>query len=98
LAPAAAIHFQRLAVTTEQIAAWDLPTRPTKSTDTRAKGFGDISVELDAIEPNTLRALVEEAIAQHLPPAQFATLKIAEASERKQIKRWADLLARGAAP
>jgi hypothetical protein len=98
LAPAAEIHFQRLAVTPEQITAWKLPTRPTKSTDTRAKRFGDISVELDAIEPNTLRALVEEAITQHLPRAQFATLKIAEASERKQIKRWADLLSRRAAP
>jgi hypothetical protein len=55
LAPDAEIIFERLAVTREQIEGWGLPTRPTKSTDTRARGFGSISVELDAIEPNQLR-------------------------------------------
>jgi hypothetical protein len=49
MAPAAEIHFARLAVTPEQIRAWALPTRPTKTTDSRAKGFGAVSVELDAI-------------------------------------------------
>src|SRR5215467_10483800 len=50
LAPDADIVFQRIAVTPEQIADWDLPTRPTKASDTRSKGFGSaISVELDAI-------------------------------------------------
>jgi hypothetical protein len=33
-APDAEIHFKRLAVTPEQIPAWDLPTRPTKASDT----------------------------------------------------------------
>jgi hypothetical protein len=32
----------------EQIREWDLPTRPTKTGDSRSKDFGDISVELDA--------------------------------------------------
>ena len=55
LAPDAEIFFERIAVTPEQINEWDLPTRPTKDSDTRSKGFGAISVELDAIEPNQLR-------------------------------------------
>src|SRR5262245_35049847 len=72
LAPDADIYFQRIAVTPEQIAEWDLPTRPTKASDTRAKAFGStLSVELDAIEPNQLRQLVQEAIEEHLPPEQF---------------------------
>src|SRR5215472_18468324 len=59
LAPDAEIAFERIAVTPEQIADWDLPTRPTKASDTRAKSFGSIiSVELDAIDPNVLRNLV----------------------------------------
>jgi hypothetical protein len=33
LAPDADITFERLAVTQEQIAAWSLPTRPTKASD-----------------------------------------------------------------
>jgi hypothetical protein len=45
LAPDAEIFFERIAVTPEQIEHWDLPTRPTKTSDTRAKNFGDISVE-----------------------------------------------------
>jgi hypothetical protein len=62
-------------------------TRPTKASDTRSKGFGNISVELDAIDPNALRALVQETIEQHLPPDQFAVLKAAEQSEREVITR-----------
>ena len=85
MAPDAEIHFERLAVTQRQIAQWRLPTRPTKKTDTRAKGFGALSVELDAIPPNRLRDLVQKAIERHLPPEQYAVLKVAEESEQKLI-------------
>ena len=87
LAPDAEITFERIAVTPEQIADWDLPTRPTKLSDTRSKNFGEISVELDAIEPNQLRTLVQKAIELHLPPDQFEILKAAEQSEREIISR-----------
>ena len=86
MAPRAEIHFQRIAVTPSQIKQWSLPTRPTKSTDTRSKNFGDISVELDAIRSDDLRALVEAAIEQHLPKRQFEILKAAEASERQLLR------------
>jgi hypothetical protein len=36
MAPDAEIHFERLAVTPQQIADWDLPTRPTKNKDSLA--------------------------------------------------------------
>jgi len=85
MAPEADITFERLAVTPEQISEWELPTRPTKASDTRSRGFGDISVELDAIEPDTLRNLVALAIENHLQPEQFAILKAAERSERRLI-------------
>jgi hypothetical protein len=85
LAPDAEIFFERIAVNPEQIEAWDLPTRPTKMSDTRAKGFGAESVELDAIEPNQLRALVQAAIEQHLPAHEYEILKAAEESERELL-------------
>ena len=85
MAPDAEIHFKRLAVTTKQIARWRLPTRPTKKTDTRAKKFGKISVELDALAPGRLRGLVRSAIERHLPRKQLKILKIAEESEREII-------------
>jgi len=87
MAPDADITFRRLAVTPEQIGEWNLPTRPTKKSDTRSKNFGEISVELDAIEPNRLRRLVQQAIEQHLPKRQFKVLKAAEESERAIIGR-----------
>jgi len=87
LAPDAEIYFERIAVTLGQITAWALPTRPTKASDTRSKNFGSISVELDAIEPNQLRAIVQAAIEQHLPQEQFEILKAAEESERDLITR-----------
>jgi hypothetical protein len=86
LAPDAEIHFERLAVTPWQIESWNLPSRPTKQTDTRAKGFAAESVELDSIPPEMLRALVEEAITQHISPHEFSVLKVAEESERRAIK------------
>jgi hypothetical protein len=86
MAPDAEIHFERLAVTTDQIVSLELPSRPTKKTDSRAKRFGDIdSVELDAIPPDRLRLIVRAVIERHLPPAQFETLKTAEASEQRLI-------------
>ena len=85
MAPDAEIVFKRIAVTPDQIAEWELPTRPTKATDTRSKGFGDISVELDAIDPGLLRGLVQAAIEQHLPPEQYEILKVAERSEQELI-------------
>lgn len=91
-APEAEIHFRRLAVLPEQIEDWDLPTRPTKKTDSRARGFGAVSVELDAINPHRLRAMVRSAIEQHLPADQFEILKVAEASERELLDSWAKAL------
>jgi hypothetical protein len=92
MAPEAEIHFERIAVTTEQITAWNLPTRPTKTSDTRARNFGAVSVELDAIEPDMLRGLVEVSIQEHLPVDQFRILQAAEQSERDLITRLVGLL------
>ncbi len=90
LAPDAEIHFERIAVTPAQIKKWKLPSRPTKTKDTRAKNFGNISVELDAIEPDTLRGLVRDAIEQHMPAKRLAVLQAAEESERELLTRLVD--------
>ena len=89
-APNTYISFTKLAVLPEQIEEWSLPTRPTKSTDTRAKGFAAHSVELDAIPPDRLRGLVEYAIDKHLPARELEVLKAAEDSERALLAAWAN--------
>ena len=88
-APDAEIHFERLAVLPRQIRKWHLPSRPTKKSDSRAKKFNGDSVELDSIHPDTLRAIVEDAITQHLPSDQMRVLEVAEESERDILKIFA---------
>ena len=96
MAPEAEIYFERRAITEEQMTAWGLPTRPTKTSDTRAKHFGDVSVELDALPPDALRALVRGVIERHLPPEQLQVLRVAEEEERKLIRGLVGMLAGGA--
>ena len=95
LAPDASITFERIAVTPGQISVWDLPTRPTKQSDSRSRGFGEISVELDAIDPNLLRELVQQTIEEHLPTDEYEVLKAAEESERELLTSLMRTAARG---
>jgi hypothetical protein len=88
LAPDADIYFERVSVTPGQILLWNLPTRPTKKSDRRAKNFVGDSVELDAIDPNRLRNLVRTAIDRHLPREQLDILKAAEESERTTLRHF----------
>ena len=81
------IHFQRVAVTEDQIDTWHLPTRPTKATDSRAKAFGSRSVEVDAIPASTLRWFVEWHIKQHVDTDQLKALETAEQSERQLLNQ-----------
>jgi hypothetical protein len=95
-APDAEIHFERPAVTRAQVEEWNLPTRPTKQTDTRAKKFGSAtSVELDAIPAAKLRTLVRECIERHVDQHQLSILKAAEESERGFLKSVAAIHAGG---
>jgi hypothetical protein len=77
--------FHRVAVTEEQIATWDLPSRPTKKSDTRSRGFTGESVELDAIPAQDLRELAAETIRFHVDPHQLKVLEKAEAEERRLL-------------
>ena len=89
-APHAEIHFERTAVTDQQIEEFSLPTRPTKRTDSRAKGFEGESVEVDAIAPGTLRSMVSACIVQHIDHEELDVLKVAERSERDALRMWGD--------
>lgn len=89
MVPDAEIHVERLAVTREQIEEYDLPTRPTKETDTRAKGFVGDSVEVDALDSATLQALAEAAIKSHLDDDEVARLMLVEEQERKTLTAFA---------
>lgn len=84
-APSIPIRFVRMAVTADQIAAFGLPTRPTKASDTRARRFQGGSVEVDAIPAEQLRGLVRDAIRSHIPTGHLHSLHAAEESERELL-------------
>lgn len=96
LAPCTDVHFECVAVTEAQIVAWNLPTRPTKQTDSRAKAFRGESVEVDAIEPGVLRALVESCIEEHMDADALERNRVTEEAERESglayIEAWKEAL------
>jgi hypothetical protein len=90
--PKAEIYFHRLGVTKEQIAEYDLPTRPTKKTDGRIKNFkGKRSVEVDALPMDVLRGLTRNAIESQLDREAYVLTMERERIERQEL---ADLVER----
>jgi hypothetical protein len=93
------LTFHRLAVTEEQIAAYDLPTKPRKLGDKRALHVKE-TVEAEAMPAGILRQMLSETIEAFLPHGALEVIKAAEESEREGLETWAKLMdasARGAA-
>lgn len=84
-APDADIIFERIAVTKEQIDELSLPTRPTKTSDSRSRNFAGESVEIDAVPTSVLVEIVETAIKQHIDPWKLQVTETVEASERQGL-------------
>jgi hypothetical protein len=85
-APDAEIFFERIAVMPWQIEEYNLPTRPTKKTDKRRKKFKGRSVELDAMTPHDLRALVCQSIEQHITADVKQRVQAVEDAERETLR------------
>ncbi len=84
-APDCDLHFKRVAVQPEQIEQYGLTTRPTKKTDSRSKSFVGESVEVDAIDPDSLRALCRDCITQHIDGDQLQRTRDVEEAERDTL-------------
>ena len=84
-APDAEINFERVAVLPWHIKKWGLPTRPTKTTDSRSKTFDGESVEVDASPPDMMRWLVRQSIGRHVDHDVLERTKLIEQSERQTL-------------
>lgn len=82
--PSVDLRFRRLGITSEQIARYDLPTRPRKASDKRSLHIQDV-VEAEAMPAGTLRQLLRDAVESFLPPGALHAAKVAEESERAAI-------------
>jgi hypothetical protein len=82
------IDFERLAILPGQIDRLHLPTRPTKQSDSRAKNWdGDECVELDAMPPAEMCALVEDAITDLIDPFEWEQMQKIETEERESLQK-----------
>lgn len=88
-------NFHRLAITPEQITAYNLPTKPRKDSDRRAPHIKE-TVEAEAMPAGILRQLLRITIEDLLPAGALAVAKAAEGSERAHLRRWARLMERAA--
>lgn len=80
------VFFEQLGLTEQQVVDLNLPTRPAKrNTAADQRWPHAFAAELDAIPPDTLRAMVREAIEHHLPSEELAYLKRVEAEERATL-------------
>ena len=86
----APVEFVDVAVTEEQIADLALPTRPAKKSDPQAADWGDVAVELDAIPPDTLRALVQNEITKRIDSHAWEFARQYEEGERGLLERIAE--------
>lgn len=103
-APDADIHFERIAITPEQVVQFGLVAalRDTKVKDPRYQWFleryrdaavingGRLSVELDAIRPNMLRDLVRGVIERHLPRRVLNEANAEGEREKLRLRRMAE--------
>ncbi len=85
----------RLAVNPEQIDRYGLFPAPGKTGDPRARGFVEehgelVQVEVEAIEPDTLRQLVEKAIIRHTDLSVLDEVKGRETVEKAQIMEFVE--------
>jgi hypothetical protein len=91
------VFFHTLAVTGNQIVDLDLPTRePKRNTAADRKWPYPVACELDAIPPDELRRIVEDAINRYLPQDKLKILKVAEESERTMLRLFSKTMRRRA--
>jgi len=83
------VTVSRVALNPDQIAAYALPTRSGKWTDSRharfAAAYGDACVELDALPPDVLTGLVEDGITAFVDRAAWARARAIEQMETQTL-------------
>jgi len=91
LADDVTLRFHRIAITREQIAELDLPTKPRKAGERRAREV-EFTVEAEAMPAHLMRELLRETVERFLPAGALEVVKVAEESERDGLRRLGLLL------
>lgn len=87
----AGVKVERIALNMDQVEQYDPPPNPAKLSDTRAEGYinryGNESWELDALEPRTMRDLIESTVLKYRDEDIFQEVQELE-SEYKERLEW----------
>jgi len=83
--------FELVAITLKQIEEYDIPHAPTKTTDSRSANhvakYGDIAVELDAVEPKILQQLIEGVIVDSFDTKVYDKTLKEQKEQQEEIKK-----------
>ena len=84
------IKIDHVALSESQIEKYSLPYVKANREDPNYKNFilnySDMAVELDALPPNVLMQLVEDAIVKHIDPKKWEDAKIQETQEQAELE------------
>lgn len=80
----------RVALSADQVRQHRLPVNPGKTTDSRAAGFIErhgslMQVELDALDPATLRGLFADAVAGYWDTSAYERVRAREEHDRDRL-------------
>ena len=79
------IEVRRVCLNEDQVLSWHLPPAPTKITDSRSRNWDGLGqVELDAVKPEKLISLLNDAVADIFDPYLYDDLKEIEREENEQ--------------
>ena len=88
------IKVVRLALNMEQVEEYNPPPNPAKDTDSRFEGYrlkyGDESWELDALDPNMIRDLIQKAIDQIKNSRKWDLAVRHEQANQRDLERVSD--------
>jgi hypothetical protein len=80
--------FERVALKTEHIERFELPTAPPKSTDSRTKNWqGEATCQLEALPPDVLAGLLDATVKTYLNLAVYEQDLKTEEEERRRITK-----------
>ena len=91
LPPGFPLEFNRIAVNADQVAEYDLPTKPRKAGEVRRQDITE-TVEAEAMPAATLRELLRTSVEGLLPDRALEVTKLVEQEERRGITRMAELV------
>ena len=77
--------FERVALTAEQVERYELPTAPAKASDTRSRSWSGATCQLEALAPDQLARIVEDAIQRHIDLSIYRRQLERERAERAEL-------------